>query len=65
MPDTLTANAEIRIKMTFPGEVTETNGTKDGSSVTWEPKLGQTADLTATAKDSGGGGVAVAAAAAG
>lgn len=56
VPETLTANAEIRIKMTFPGEVTETNGTKDGSSVTWEPKLGQTADLSATAKDSGGGG---------
>jgi len=56
VPESVTANAEIRIKMTFPGEVTQTNGTKDGASVTWEPKLGQTADLTATAKDSGGGG---------
>jgi hypothetical protein len=56
VPDSVTANAEIRIKMTFPGDVTETNGTKDGNSVTWQPKLGQSADLTATAKDSGGGG---------
>ena len=54
VPDSVTASAEIRIKMTFPGEVTETNGTKDGTSVTWEPKLGAAADLTATAKDSGG-----------
>lgn len=54
VPESVTASAEIRIKMTFPGEVTETNGTKDGTSVTWEPKLGQSAVLTATAKDSGG-----------
>jgi hypothetical protein len=54
VPESVTANAEIRIKMTFPGEVTDTNGTKDGTSVTWEPKLGQSAELTATAKDSGG-----------
>jgi hypothetical protein len=56
VPDSVTSSAEIRIKMTFPGEVTETNGNKDGSSVTWQPQLGQPAELTATAKDSGGGG---------
>ncbi len=54
VPEQLTNSAEIRIKITFPGEVTETNGSKDGTSVTWEPKLGEAADLTATAKDSGG-----------
>lgn len=56
VPDSVTSSAEIRIKMTFPGEVTETNGNKDGNSVTWQPQLGEPADLTATAKDSGGGG---------
>jgi len=54
VPEQLTSKAEIRIKVTFPGEVTETNGSKDGTSVTWEPKLGEATDLTATAKDSGG-----------
>ncbi len=55
VPAQVTDSAEIRVKMTFPGEVTETNGSKDGTSVTWQPKLGETAELTATAKDSGGG----------
>jgi hypothetical protein len=54
VPEQLTTNAEIRIKITFPGEVTETNGSKDGTSVSWEPKLGEASELTATAKDSGG-----------
>ena len=54
VPDQVTNSAELRVKMTFPGEVTETNGAKSGTSVTWEPKLGTTADLTATANDSGG-----------
>lgn len=54
IPAQVTSNAELRVKMTFPGEVTETNGSMSGTSVTWEPKLGDTAELTATAKDSGG-----------
>ena len=56
VPGQVTESAEIRVKVTFPGEVTETNGSKDGTSVTWSPTLGESAVLTATAKDSGGGG---------
>jgi hypothetical protein len=54
IPDQVKSNAEIRVKMTFPGEIVETNGTKDDTSVTWQPKLGETAQLSARAKDSGG-----------
>src|SRR3954447_16788982 len=56
VPQQVLDSAEIRIKLTFPGEVTETNGDKDGNTVTWRPKLGEGTTLTATAKDSGGGG---------
>jgi hypothetical protein len=32
--------AELRIAITFPGEVLETNGQVDGTTVTWEPVFG-------------------------
>jgi hypothetical protein len=58
LPITLTpdvaSSAQISVKLTFPGDVTETNGTKDGRSVTWTPKLGQKTDLTATANAASG-----------
>lgn len=53
--------AEVRIRVTFPGEVIEANGDVDGCSVTWTPTFGDTVDLRATASatngscDSGGG----------
>jgi len=56
-------SAEIRITMTFPGDVQEASGTIDGNSVTWEPKFGERLEISATASavddgdaDSGGGG---------
>lgn len=48
-PATLGVNAEIRIRLTFPGAVVSANGTVDGNSVTWTPKFGETVDITAVA----------------
>jgi hypothetical protein len=47
--------AELRIAITFPGEVLETNGTVDGTTVTWEPVFGERTELTAVASASGDG----------
>ncbi|MDP9241338.1 MAG: hypothetical protein M3O55_11990 [Actinomycetota bacterium] len=41
---------ELRIKLTFPGEMLKSNGEIDGRSVTWHPRLGQTTELTAEAR---------------
>jgi hypothetical protein len=43
----------IRLTVTFPGAVRQTNGHKDGSSVTWTPAFGQRVTVTATADDHG------------
>lgn len=37
----------MRIAVTFPGEVGETNGTVDGSTVTWEPAFGERTEIAA------------------
>lgn len=50
------ASAQIRIKLTFPGAVKESNGQVDGNSVTWEPKFGEATELSATASAVAGGG---------
>lgn len=47
--------AELRIAITFPGEVLETNGQVDGTTVTWEPVFGERNVLTAVASASGDG----------
>ena len=47
--------ADIRISITFPGSVTETNGTVDGTTVTWKPQVGQRLELRATAGATGSG----------
>ncbi|MGZ8630656.1 MAG: LppM family (lipo)protein [Actinomycetota bacterium] len=47
--------AELRIAITFPGEIIETNGQVDGTTVTWEPKFGERTELTAVASASGDG----------
>ena len=48
-------NAEMRVRITFPGEVTEANGEVDGNSVTWVPAVGERLQIQATASavDSG------------
>jgi hypothetical protein len=45
--------AELRIAVTFPGEVLETNGEIEGTTVTWEPVFGERNVLTAVASASG------------
>ena len=47
--------AELRIAITFPGEVLETNGQVDGTTVTWEPVFGERNVLTAVASASDNG----------
>ena len=55
LPD-LSRTAKLRVKLTFPGAIIETNGHKDGNSVTWNPKFGEKTEMTATANATGGGG---------
>jgi hypothetical protein len=43
-------SADLRIRLTFPGEVLKSNGDISGRSVTWHPKLGQQTALTAEAR---------------
>lgn len=49
-------SAEIRIAVTFPGEVIEANGEVDGNTVVWTPEFGERLDIQATgsAVESGG-----------
>lgn len=47
--------AELRIAITFPGEVIETNGQVDGTTVVWEPKFGVRTRMTAVAAATGDG----------
>jgi hypothetical protein len=45
----LLESAEIRLTMTFPGDVVEATGTIDGNTVTWEPVFGERLEISATA----------------
>jgi hypothetical protein len=49
---------DVRIAITFPGEVEEATGEIDGNTVTWTPELGETTEISArgSAVASGGGG---------
>lgn len=38
---------EVRISVTFPGEVEEATGEIDGNTVTWTPSLGETTEISA------------------
>ncbi len=52
-------NPDISVSMTFPGEVTDHNGTLEGNTVTWAPVLGETNEMRATARDGRGSGLPV------
>ena len=54
IPEGLTAAPDLRVQVTFPGQVTATNGQKDGATARWKPTLGQRNELTATALATGG-----------
>ncbi|NDL60269.1 LppM family (lipo)protein [Phytoactinopolyspora mesophila] len=47
---------DMRVSITFPGEVLEHNGDLSGTTVTWVPEMGETNDMYARASESGGGG---------
>jgi hypothetical protein len=47
---------DMRVSITFPGEVLEHNGSLSGTTVTWEPEVGETNEMFARASESGGGG---------
>jgi hypothetical protein len=47
------ANAQIRIAIGFPGEVIETNGEVEGTTVVWTPTFGERTELTAVASAGG------------
>jgi hypothetical protein len=49
-------SAEIRIAITFPGEVIESNGEVDGNTVSWTPEFGERLDISATGSAVEGGG---------
>jgi len=45
----LLRDAEIRVKLTFPGDVESATGAVDGNSVTWAPKFGERVETVAVA----------------
>jgi hypothetical protein len=49
-------SAEIRIAITFPGDVTESNGEVDGNTVSWAPEFGERVDIQATGSAIASGG---------
>lgn len=55
LPPTLMSGMEMRIALTFPGEIIETNGEVSGTTVTWRPQMGEITELHAVASASGSG----------
>jgi hypothetical protein len=49
------ASAQMKLVISFPGEVTESNGQIDGNTVTWIPEVGERLELHAVAGATGGG----------
>lgn len=48
--------ADLKVRITFPGPVTDTNGEVDGNAVTWVPVVGERLELRATASAIPSGG---------
>jgi hypothetical protein len=49
-------SAELRVAITFPGEVIDANGSIDGNTVTWEPEFGERLEIQATGSAIASGG---------
>jgi hypothetical protein len=49
------SSAQMKLTITFPGKVKESNGQVDGNTVTWTPKFGERLELHAVADAEGGG----------
>lgn len=47
--------ADIRVSISFPGDVVSSNGTVEGKTVTWAPKMGTRTELQAVAGAIGSG----------
>ncbi|MDD9205480.1 hypothetical protein PU560_03230, partial [Georgenia sp. 10Sc9-8] len=47
MPASVTESLRLRVAVTFPGEVTEHNGTLDGRTVAWTPRVGERNEIFA------------------
>jgi hypothetical protein len=54
-PSQFLQGADLRISISFPGDVTDANGQVDGNTVTWRPEIGERLELHATASAVGGG----------
>jgi hypothetical protein len=52
--DRIAQTFDVVIRVTFPGRVTQSNGTVSGDTVTWRPRFGQRLALSAVADDSSG-----------
>jgi hypothetical protein len=55
LPPGVADTFDVRIAVTFPGEVIETNGTVDGSTVEWRPAMGESTEISARGEASSGG----------
>ena len=53
----LTVPLDIRIAVTFPGKVSEHNGTLSGTTVEWIPVAGELNEISARGSAVGGGGI--------
>jgi hypothetical protein len=52
--DRFADSMDVRVAITFPGDVIEHNGELEGRTVTWTPEFGETLDVQARAEDSAG-----------
>lgn len=53
-PQEMFEGADIRISLSFPGEIRSSNGEIDGNTVTWTPVVGERTELDAVASAVGG-----------
>jgi hypothetical protein len=54
MMERMFEDAEVNIALTFPGDVTDSNGKVDGNRVSWDVDLTEPAELRAVAADTSG-----------
>ncbi len=47
MPEGVRDSFDVRVAVTFPGAVSEANGTVDGTTVTWTPQIGEATEIQA------------------
>ncbi|MFV2143750.1 LppM family (lipo)protein [Isoptericola sp. G70] len=56
LPGGVAESFDVRLAVTFPGEITDTNGTVDGSTVEWRPAMGESTEIFARGEAGGGFG---------